>query len=1859
VEKPAAADLHVLSTAPQGKTASPQESQTIVVIFDRPVVALEALPEDGGPAVLQLNPPSSGKTRWLGSKTLTFSPDRRFPLATAIQVTIPAGTRGLDGSILRKDHTWSFETVEPRLVRHFPRHEQKWLGLDTQVLLIFNQEVEKNSASGVISFSALDEKEKEEKVDFRLSSPSPQRLKEADLTVPAGQCLLLEPRGRLKAGASYFVEVRPGLSSREGPLKSSMRYHFHFETFKEFRFTGLAETARLNPEEPLQFKFNNPVLYKDLVSHLTFEPPLEIPEYYGEWEYGGEALWLSLSLQPETEYVARLDAGLKDEFGNSLSQRAEVRFSTSSYPPSISMTSGHGVLEASGAPRYPISAMNVDSIFFQAARLTRDQVIPLLRQPKIFWSNEPFGPAKGFSLFEKRLTLKLPRNQRRTMPLPFDELLPDNRGLLFLQVDTEQPEDKWDRYPKAVLQFTELGISGKFSPDNNVVWVTELSSGLPVPEADVEIRDDQNRVKWKGKTDDQGKAESPGWMNLGLRSTDPYSEPQQWVFAGRGGDLAFASSEWGTGIDPYRFNIPYDWQPRPALVQGAVFSERGIYRAGEEAHLKGIVRKSELGRWELPGIGEVSCEIQDPFQKVVFTGKASLDEFGSFSLDYTSPEDAALGFYQVITKMPPQKPGEKETVIAGSFRVEAFRPAEFEVHLRARRESIVFGQDYEAEARASYLYGGAMSGQGVSWYLRLNRTSFSPPGFDGFIFGNELDWGNEETEETSRLASSGQGVLDSEGKLKVKLPLRAEKEKDSVMATWEATVTSPSRRSITNRIQTMVHRGTYYVGLKPATSFLRKGDSIGLDVVAANPGGEILQGKKINVKLVKREWRSARKAGVGGRLQWITERDDLEVDSRDVTSGKDALNMTFQPEKAGFYFFLASSSDGLGNAITTTSYFYVTGEDYVPWERRDDDSIELVADDSSYRPGETARILVKSPYEKAKALLTVERDFIMESRILDITGTASHIEVPIRTEYLPNVFVSVLLVQGRAEVIRAGANEDVGKPSFRIGYVKLAVDPREKKLSVEVNKDKEQYKPRDPVKLKFRVADSGGEGRRSSLAVAVVDVGVLNLIGYETPDPFAQFYAERPLSVRTSETRLHVVGRREYGEKGEEVGGGAAEGPGTSFGLAEVELRGDFRTTAYWNPSLITDENGQAEVTFPLPDNLTTFRVMAVAQTKDSLFGRGETTFRVTKTLLLQAALPRFARVGDTFEGGVLIHNFSPAPGDVVLSAEATGIRLPDERREVRFALGAGESREVLFPLEAVEPGKATLAFRAKMGESEDGLEASIPVQLPRPTETVALAGETSEKAEERIAIPADVFPQESRVDIQAASSALLGLKAGLDELADYPYACLEQKLSALLPYIVSSPLLLDFHLILLNRDEVRKRVQEGLRQIHGFQKDSGGLGAWPESAEASPFLTCYAVFALIKAREAGYAVDQDTLDRAVGFLQDFLRREWRTGQYPFGRRTWKTVRAFALYVLSLRRQPEPAYAEKLFMEREDLSIFGRTLLLKALEQGKGSQEARQTLLQELLNMVKVTAGAAHFEADEGSDGEWIYSSSLRTTALILQMLIESGREHPLLPSIAKWIVEKMRATGRLTTQENFFAVYALNEYYRKYETMSPDFQARILLAGGIVLDERFKSGERRVKTVRKSLAEVKTAEAGTVPMQVEKSGDGLLYYGARLTYAPRTAARPRDEGLAVWKNIESLSGRPLDAVPAGALVVVKLEIALPQETLFVIVNDPLPAGLEAVNPSFRTESEEEQRKLRQLEAQPSPYWRRGFNHIEMHDDRVLLFADSLAPGIHTHRYLARALSFGSFVLPGTTAEKMYAPEVFGRSAERTVRVVR
>lgn len=1847
--------LNIVQTGPRGATAHPGEAAEIIVVFDHPMAPLAEKPFDDSTAVLKIEPAVEGSFRWMGTRTLAFLPKGGLPFATEFRITVPSGTRSLDGFALSGDYVWTFETPRPRVVRHLPADEAGQLRLDTEALIVFNQPMDPASLRRFVSFSGADPSGRTENPAFDLLAPDEKVLKDAQISAPPDWAVLLHPRQKLRPDFTYSLELSAGLIGRQGSLPMKENALLRFSTYETFRFLELDEAEAHVPGESLVFNFSNRVLYKDFIEKIQIEPKIEVPEYYREWGHGNKTLWVSLPLQAETRYTIRLPADLPDEFGNLLGRDETISLTTGPLPPFVWLTTGSGVVESYGDLTYPLFAANTPQVRIQAARLEPDQAIPVLTAPGHFTSRQSWSPRPGFYAYDRNLPLNLPRNERRFVPLSLREIESDGHGFLFLQIDSHSP-DEWARFPKVFLQLTELGISGKFSPENNVVWVSYLKTGEPAPGAAVEIRDDRNRVLWKGQAGPDGRVETPGWKALGLRPENAWSKPRQWVLARLGENVALTASDESEGVEPYRFNISYDWNSEPDPFQGVIYSERGIYRAGETVHLKGILREREKGAWKIPGLREAEIKIFDPFRRKVHEGSAVLDDYGSFAVDFESREDAPLGTYDVSVTIPAVKGRREEAEFSSSFRLEAFRPAEFEVHLKSLRDAYVFGESFEAEIRAAYLFGGALAGQKAAWSLRLTPMSFEPPGFPGYVFDQEIEaWDDETPAEPSRLVGSGEAVLDKDGKTSVKALIAAEKERGPASADLEATVQSPSRRSITNRIRTVVHPGEFYIGLKPSSGFLKKGTPLSVEVVAALPDGTAQAGRPVEVELVRRVWTSVRKAGFGGRLEWISEKSDTVVASQSIrTAVPEPASIRFQPEQSGFYLLRARARDGARREIATSAYVYVTGPDYVAWERSDDDAIDLVADASVYKPGQTARILVKSPYERAKALVTVEREFILRSEVVEIAGTTTEIAVPITADLIPNAFVSVLLIQGRTAAASSEAAADAGKPSFKIGYIDLAVDPAEKRLGVDVQTKLPAYRPGEEVEISLQARDAGGRGASADLAVAVVDVGVINLIGYQTPDPFAAFYGPRPLSVETAESRVHVVGQRHYGEKGENPGGGGAEA-GAGLALSEVQLRGDFKSTAYWNPSVATDADGRAVVRFKLPDNLTTFRIMAVAQSRDSRFGRGAADFKVRKPLLLLPALPRLIRTGDAFQGGVLVTNNTEKTGTIRVSLQATGLASKDAG-ERTIELGPGASQEILYAFTAEKEGRARLQFRAMMNGEADGLEAVVPVERPRPLIAMGFTGRTDSTAEEMVRIPPDIHPDLGEIEARASASSLTGLRARLDALVDYPYLCVEQRLSRILPFIVAGPIIRDFDLSGLEPGDIDRMLRENLREIYACQKDNGGFSLWADSTFDSPYVSAYAVFALLKAYRAGVPIDKAGLESGLNYMRNILKTKADPRLYPYGRSEWTAVQAFALYNLALAGRADAAYAETLFLKRDALPLFGRALLLKALPLVGARGDMKETLTREFMNMAKITSADAHFEENDPAGYPWIYSSHARTTAIVLQALLETGQSGPVLDGAARWLSLKKNGPGWPSPQENFFAFYALNEYYQRIEKTPPDFRGTVRLAGKTLLEESFRRPQDEYKAAVPLSA---FARDRNLAFLAEKTGAGSMTYNLRMSYAPLRPLPPADEGFAVFKKIEAVDGRPLAEVPGGTLAVVTLEVAVPKESLFVVVDDPLPAGFEAVNAGFLTESEERQRILDALERRVERSWWSGWNHVEMRDDRIVLFADSLQPGVHRYRYLVRALTFGIFGAPGPTVQQMYAPDVYGRGAEQTIRIVK
>jgi alpha-2-macroglobulin len=1842
--------LEVVVVNPKGQTSAIDQSAKLTVVFNQPMVPLQEVPEDESIGPMIIEPPIAGKFRWMGTSTLVFLPNKVLPYSTKYSLKIPKGIKCIDGTGLTKEYIWSFETPRPKVTMRSPQDQSIWQKLDQVVILQFNQPVDSiNLVDNTTLFEYDPNNNSNTRISYSFKRTNFELLKKNNLDTLLKNAFVLMPVNPLNQEKVYRIEVNPGLNGVEGNLPMLEKSVFSFSTYKYFKVVSV-ETG--NPQDPnsyIKIKFSNPVIFSDAVKAISIEPAVKIPKNYFENDYQTAELHLRFNLKAETEYTIKIGGNLQDVFGNELVADYFHKFKTGSYSSSISMTRGYGIIEAYGDAKIPITTMNMDNIGVFLKRLDVDSIIPVCRKFDYDYNEDYNNPNQKY--FQHKfdtsfaLLLKTKKNISTVNTLDIQKLLHSKFGNMFFIVKADF-NDKHPVFP-SVVQVTELGITSKFSPDNTLIWVTCLKDATPVEGAEVNIRGNENKILWTGKTNASGIVEAPGWGELGITGADEWRPPRVWAIARKDNDVAFTNSDWGTGIWPWRFGINYDWSPKFEPVRGCVFTDRGIYRAGETVAVKGIFRIIKKGEWKIPVQHSASIVVTDSRNAEVYKDTILLSEFGSLDFSLKLKSTSATGYYFMNILVEKEKHGKKDWVFAASnnFRVEAFKPTQFEVTAKLLDKNYTVGDTVKGLVAGKYLFGGAMKFQPITWRLRTSDAYFSPPNHEGFFFG-KLGWDEDyESPRTKKIVEKSD-TLDKNGSLNITHILNSNEITETVLLLFEADVTSPSRQVISGKTSVVVHGGNYYIGIKPSSTFISADSVLKYLVVTTDKDGKRLKDSKLEVKIFERQWHSIHRAGVGGAYEWESEKVDVAVDSSEISiNDTSGVTRTYIPKKAGFYLIRCEGNNNLGSKIISEAYFYVSGSGYVPWSRSDDDRIELVSNKKSYKPSEVASVIVKSPYEKTTALISLEREGVVKHWTAELKGSAPQIDVPITGNHLPNVFLSVVLLQGRTEGKSKDKKEDVGRPSFKIGYVNLPVDPCEKHLKVFVSTGRKEYQPGDSVTVNLSSKDFSGKGVQSEIAFSVADIGVLNLIGYKLPDAFTTFYGSRSLAVSTAETRLHLVQQRNYGEKGEDDGGG---------GGIEMsgDIRKDFRASAYWNPSIVADENGKAVVKFKLPDNLTSFRLMASAQSKNSEFGYDDTTITVNKPLVMHASLPSFARLGDSFEGGVLIYNYSPKKYSIKLETVTKGITLKDNPKK-EFTLKPGESKELRYKYSVDKVGTAEIVFKASMGDFNDAFEWKIPIQVPAVKEANAVFSNTLDSVKEKILIPKNTYVDLGDLEFSVSSTALNGLAQAVEYLFTYPYGCLEQKLSCVLPIIMGKDLVEAFKLQVFkdkNYDEVVNKV---LEDVVGFQRGDGGFAYWKSDYSTHAYLSAYAVYTLIQAEKHGYKIDKSVLKNGQRFLRE------RLNSAGFGSADYCT-KALILYTLALSGNPDHAYMGNLFNERSRIPLFARAYLLKALSVSKGNNNFIQTLADELTNLAKVVHTSAYFEERDPFGMQQVFHSNVRTTALVMQALIETQPENSIIPRAVRWLLDNRKNGCWRTTQENIYVVDALATYFEQYEKDDPNFSAKIKIAGRDIVNEMFKGRTLDCKVSENKLSDY---EAGkNYDVDISKNGSGRLYYTLRMIYYPKERKNGVDEGYSVMKTIEPLSGKSenKNEFSTGSIIKISLNIVTTEDRNYVAVDDPLPAGFEVVQTTFETESDELKISDEQQESpeeEEYDYVPKTFDHVERYSDKVLIFATSMKAGVHKYSYLARAVTSGKFILPATRAEGMYEPEVFGRTSERVITI--
>jgi alpha-2-macroglobulin len=1914
--------LDVVRFSPEGEVPI---APNLSITFSQPMVAMTSQEDAARTVPVKLSPQPPGKWHWIGTKTLLFEPDGRFPMATQYRVTVPAGTKSAAGANLAQTKTWSFATPAPT-VKNFIPGTASTQRRDVLMFAEFDQRIEPSvilkhvrltgAADRVnLRLASAEEIAANEEIQRLVKNAQPDRWIAFRATDANGRT-----ENALPAGSRITVSFDAGTPSAEGTRTTTAVQTFSFATFGDFRMVnsgcGWDLKQPCTPGTYWQIEFTNPPDAQTLQdSQVRVTPALNGLKVSA----AGNRLTIQGNPEPDSIYRVTIDKSLRDQFDQTLGKDVTVEFKVGARAPWIGLSSqGFVVLDPASQRRISLYSVNYKTVkvslyAVQPEDWSKFQTYRRLRYQN--QNNSQKAPVPGRLVLSRLIDLQQSRNQMLETPVDLRPALKNDFGQVLVVIDSITPSS--DRYHNplfAWVQSTQIGLDAFLDNDEVIGWANSLSDGSPLAGVQMQILP----AKISGTTGADGLA------HLSLK---PASESTESVLiARRGDDVAILPEGPDNWWSP---NGSWFHKPSPDQLRWYVFDDRNLYRPGEEVHVKGWMRRVGSGKTGDVGplegaVTRVNYILKDSQDNDVTKGELTPDAFGGFDLKLKLPPNMNLGNAELrfdTTGESRSFPGQEFT---HAFQVQEFRRPEFEVTAKVETDGPLFiGDHADVNVAARYFAGGGLANAEVKWQVYSSPTNFTPPNRDDFIFGKWIPWWESSNDYDANNEEGLTGRTDAGGNHRLRIDFDSVKPARPSSVRIEATVQDVNRQSWTNSASLLVHPANLYVGLKSEKTFVQQGEPLIVQSIVTDLDGRSMANRQITMRAVLLDWKQV-------KGEW----KQVAVNPQDCTirSAADPVKCTFTPKEGGTYRVRATITDDKGRANETEMMLWVAGGKRPASDKAEEGKVQLIPDRKEYKPGDTAQILVQAPFFPAQAVMTLQRSGIVKTETFRLDSPTYTLRVPIEEGWIPNIHVQVDIAgaedrgpAGPGDVVasRSGGARTTPlppRPAFATGEINLSIPPLSRRLKVVATPRDKTLEPAATTVIDVEAKDANDKAvSNSDVAVVVVDESVLALTNYRLSDPVSFFYSERSAEVSFYRSRRNMVlakpaelvdqfndmsvnasrqmamsetvtvtaGLRapaEYGATGlftvypapKAVVDGADQSP--------LQLRQNFNALAVFVPSVPTDASGRAQVQVKLPDNLTRYRVMAVAVDRTRQFGAGESTITARLPLMARPSAPRFLNFGDRFELPIVLQNQTDSAMTVNVGVRARNASFGSGGEAVgttayptagrRVTVPANDRVEVRIPASAIKAGTARFQIAAASGKWTDAAEVELPVWTPATSEAFATYGEIDRGAiNQPVKAPPDVFPQFGGLEIETSSTQLQQLTDAVIYLTSYPYECSEQLASRIITVAALRDVLTAFKAKdLPSPAEMEAAVTRDLKRLQGMQNDDGGFGFWQRGNESWPYLSIHVAHALARARQKKFEVPKEMFDKS----QKYLREIDSHIPASYGIDARRAIIAYALYVRAQMSDRDPVRARKLIAEAglEKLSLESVGWLLSLLSTDKASTAEVAAIRHLLNNRVTETAGTAHFVCSYSDDDYLILNSNRRADGVILEALIGDQPNNDLIPKIVRGLLAH-RTRGRWeNTQENVFILLALDRYFNTFEKVTPNFVARAWLGERFAGEQQFQgrsTDRQQINVPMRYLTEVGT----TQDLLISKEGAGRLYYRIGLNYAPRDLnLKPADYGFTVERSYEAIDN-PADVsrdkdgtwhIKAGARVRVRLSMVAVARRYHVALVDPLPAGFEALNPSLVTTGtlprDDKQTGVITEGSRSFGYgwwwWRpEWFEHQNLRDNRVEAFTSLLWEGVYKYSYVARATTPGAFVVPPAKAEEMYHPETFGRGKTDRVKI--
>jgi uncharacterized protein YfaS (alpha-2-macroglobulin family) len=1929
VTNDAGKELTVLRFQPEGDVKlAPQLSIT----FSQAMVAVTSQDDAAATVPVKLTPTPAGTWRWIGTRTLLFDPDVRFPQATTYKVEIPAGTKSAVGNTLKKAVSFTFETPAPVAQTMWPQVGPT--KRDVGMFVTFDQKIDPAKVLDKITVKAggkkygvtlLDAAEIDKDADLKALVAG------AKANDHDGRWLAFRANDLFPTDTAVSVTLGKGTPSAEGPNKTTSDQSFDFRTYAPLKIVR-AECGWSNhcpPSSPFSIEFNNPLDANAFADELLTVSP-DIPAL--KIQQSGNYVTVYGATKAQTTYKVTVSGGVLDEFGQTLGKDQTLTFKVGPAEPTFFGPSGLVVVDpASKSPGLDVFTTNYDGLKVQLYAVEPSDFPAFASYLRNQWNRKKPPKLPGKRVFDK---LVRTTGDKDALVETHVELEPALAGKTFghaIAVIEPYPWSQSYDPPRLVTwaQATKLAVDAYVDDTELIAFATNLADGSPVDGVALSVK------PWNltATTDDKGMAT--------LALSDKQLKGSGFLTATKGDDVAFVTDDagwWG--------EYPTWIKQKPAnQLAWYTVDDRQMYRPGEEVHLKGFLRSLNPGEGgDIGGVGglvsSIAYTVRDSMNNEIGKGSAKVNAAGGWDSAFTLPKTPNLGYASIELKANGK--------LAGSswhgFQIQEFRRPEFEVTATASQGPFVVGSTADVTVAAKYYAGGGLPGAPVNWYVYQSQTSYTPPNRDDFVFGEWRPWWgyrswwmDSDDAYKAPKTFSHDGKTDASGNHVVHMDFLTINPAMPVSVSAQASVVDVNRQSWSATVPLIVHPSLAYIGLKTARPYVDKGDPIDLDVIGVDLDGKAVVGRPMEIRSVRLDWEYE-------KGKYVTK--ELDPQTCTLTSAADVQKCSLPTKEGGTYQITATILDDKNRPNQTKLTVWVTGGDVPPSRDLQREEVQLIPDKKEYRPGDTAELLLQAPFFPAEAVISWRRSGILKTERVRIDAASAKVKVPIADAHVPNLYVQVDLVG------MAARTDDKGKPdaslpkrpAYAVGTINLPIPARSRTLTVTVEPSAAKVGPGDKAALDVNVTDASGKPvTGAEVAVIVVDESILALSGYQFPSPIDFFYGQRGPGARDFYTRSYVTlakpdptqvamggdddYRAGWSDRDGDMAGaevvtlstgarrgrwdkhaeGAKSAPArvaaeqtrrenkkgkmdAKDSLEEAELdqlnlklpaadpsgnapggntpiavRTNFNPLAAFAPEAKTDASGKAKVEVKMPDNLTRYRIVAIAASGDKNFGKGESAITARLPLMVRPSPPRFLNFGDTFSLPVVVQNQTDAAMKVKVAVRATNATITDGLgREV--SVPANDRVEILFPAAAAMAGTARFQLAATSGSVQDAAELSLPVWTPATTEAFATYGVLDDGAvAQPVALPGKVVKDFGGLEISTASTNLQSLTDAMLYLVTYPFECSEQRASRILAIAALKDVLTSFAVKDMPKPkELEARVADDLDRLASMQNYDGGFPIWERGYESWPFLSVHVTNALARAKAKGFKVDADMLSRAQNYLQNIEQ------YYPwyYGPDIRRTISSYALYVRKQLGDLDIKKAQSIVKEAggaKKLSMEANGWLLGTFAGNKDASSERTDILKHLNNQVSETAGAANWSYAYSDGAHLILHSDRRVDGVILESLIQEEEKNDLIPKVVTGLLGHRTAGRWLNTSENSFVLLALDLYFQTYEKVTPDFVAKAWLGDNFAGSHAFKGRQTDRFQIDVPMKWIADDLKGKGDLVLQKDGKGRLYYRVGMTYAPEDLKLPAaDYGFAVERTYEPVDN-PADVVrqkdgswkiKAGAKVRVRLTMVNENRRYHVALVDPLPAGLEAMNPELAVTGAIPQDPNEQKAGGSYWWWyRTWYEHQNLRDERTEAFTTLLWEGVHDYSYVARATTPGTFVVPPAKAEEMYRPETFGRSASDKV----